>query len=314
MSAPAVVGPTQSTADVVIEAKDLRREYGSGADKFVAVDGVSFHVGRGELFALLGTNGAGKTSTLEVLEGLVSPTDGTVRVFGRDPRRERGATRPRMGIMLQSGGFPSDLTVREVVAMWTGTLSDPMPVDDALDLVSLTHRAETRVKSLSGGEKRRLDLACALAGHPEVVFLDEPTTGLDPESRRATWKLIDDIRNRGAAVVLTTHYLDEAEHLADRLAIMHAGVIVRAGTVDEVVAGHPALITLADPGTALPELSEATIERSGNRLTITTGVLQQTLTVLLDWARAEDISLTSLSARSASLESVFLDIAGRERS
>ena len=312
MTAPTAVGAAQSTTDVVIEATDVRRVYGSGADAFVAVDGVSFHVCRGELFALLGTNGAGKTSTLEVLEGLVAPTGGTVRVFGRDPRRERVATRPRMGIMLQSGGFPSDLTVREVVTMWTGTLSHPMPVDDALDLVALNHRAGTRVKSLSGGEKRRLDLACSLAGNPEVVFLDEPTTGLDPESRRATWKLIDDIRSRGAAVVLTTHYLDEAEHLADRLAIMHAGVIVRAGTVDEVVAGHPALITFADPGTSLPELPDASIERTGSRLTITTADLQQALSLLLDWARAEGISLKSLSARAASLESVFLEIAGRD--
>ncbi len=314
MTAPATVGTDPRTADVLIEALDLRRVYGSGTQAFVAVDGVSLQVRRGELFALLGTNGAGKTSTLEVLEGLVAPSDGTARVFGLDPRRERPATRPRMGIMVQSGGFPSDLTIREVLTMWTGTLGNPMPVEDALALVALTHRADVRVKSLSGGEKRRLDLACALAGHPEVVFLDEPTTGLDPESRRATWNLIDDIRNRGAAVVLTTHYLDEAEHLADRLAIMHRGVIVRAGTVEEVVAGHPALITLADPGVPLPELPETTVERSGSRLSITTPALQQTLTAVLDWARAHDIALEALTARSASLESVFLEIAGMQRS
>src|ERR1022692_1053659 len=205
----------------VITVRDLRRRYGSkGGHGFDAVRGVSFSVRRGELFALLGTNGAGKTSTMEVLEGLVPPAQGSVRVLGRDPFRERALVRRRMGIMLQEGGFPSDLTVAETGRMWAGTLSAPRPVAEALELVDLGHRASVAVRSLSGGERRRLGLAMAILGCPEVLFLDEPTTGLDPESRHRTWLLIRELLAAGTTVLLTTHYLEEAEELADRLAIM----------------------------------------------------------------------------------------------
>ena len=201
----------------VITVRDLRRRYGgTGGRGFEAVRGVTFSVRRGELFALLGTNGAGKTSTMEVLEGLAPPTRGTVRVLGCDPCRDRARVRRRMGIVLQEGGFPPDLTVAETGRMWAGTLSAPRPVPEALDLVGLGHRAGVAVRSLSGGERRRLDLAMAILGRPEVLFLDEPTTGLDPESRRRTWRLIRELLGAGTTVVLTTHYLEEAEELADR--------------------------------------------------------------------------------------------------
>ena len=169
----------------IIRVRDLRRRYGGqGGRGFDAVGGVTFSVRRGELFALLGTNGAGKTSTMEVLEGLAPPAGGTVRVLGADPCCERARIRRRMGIMLQEGGFPADLTVAETGRMWAGTLTAPRPVAEALELVGLSHRGGVVIRSLSGGERRRLDLAMAILGRPEVLFLDEPTTGLDPESRR----------------------------------------------------------------------------------------------------------------------------------
>src|ERR1035437_2073741 len=193
----------------VITVRDLRRRYGgTGGRGFDAVRGVTFSVRRGELFALLGTNGAGKTSVMEVLEGLAPPAQGAVRVLGCDPCRERALVRRRMGIMLQEGGFPPDLTVAETGRMWAGTLSAPRPVAEALGLVSLGHRAGVAVRSLSGGERRRLDLAMAILGRPEVLFLDEPTTGLDPESRHRTWLLIRELLAAGTTVVLTTHYLE----------------------------------------------------------------------------------------------------------
>jgi ABC-2 type transport system ATP-binding protein len=287
-----------------IEVKDLTRRYAGG---FEAVRGVSFEVEKGEMFALLGTNGAGKTSTVEVVEGLTRPAEGTVRVLGHDPFLERKAVRPRVGVMLQEGGFPPDLTASEAAAMWAGTLSRPRPVAEALDMVSLGHRSAVRVKQLSGGERRRLDLALALLGQPEVLFLDEPTTGLDPESRRNTWQLIRTLLNEGTTVLLTTHYLEEAQELADRLAIMHRGRIVAHGTVSEVVDAYPARITFTPPtGTSLPVVAD--FDESG-RATVRTNTLQETLHELLTWAHAHDVVLSGLDARSASLEEAFLAIA-----
>lgn len=302
------------TTRPVIEVTDLHRRYG-GPDGFEAVRGVGFTVGPGELFALLGTNGAGKTSTLDVLEGLAAPTSGTVRVHGLDPWRDRRELRPYTGIMLQSGGFPPDLTVAETVTMWAGTLSDPRPVDEALRLVDIDAKRDVLVKQLSGGEQRRLDLALTLLNRPTVVFLDEPTTGLDPESRRNTWELIRRIRDEGACVVLTTHYLDEAQTLADHLAIMDAGRVVMAGTVAEIVADHPARIAFAPPDRPLPTLP-ATVEvrRAGRMVEVATTDLQTTLTDLLLWARGEGVTLPDLTATPASLESVFLSITAGRRS
>ncbi|SER07419.1 ABC-2 type transport system ATP-binding protein [Lentzea xinjiangensis] len=287
-----------------IEVRGLTRRYSGG---FEAVRNVSFDVERGEMFALLGTNGAGKTSTVEVVEGLSRPAEGTVRVLGHDPFSERRLVRPRVGVMLQEGGFPPDLTVSEATGMWAGTLTSPRPVDEALSLVDLTHRASVRVKQLSGGERRRLDLALALLGKPEVLFLDEPTTGLDPESRRNTWKLIRALLLEGVTVLLTTHYLEEAQALADRLAIMHRGRIVAQGTVSEVVDAYPARISFVPPeGVPLPVVVEA--EVSG-RVTVRTNNLQESLHELLSWAHANGVVLSGLDARSASLEEAFLAIA-----
>lgn len=309
---------TDSSPDrsVVIRAENLSRRYGSGRDTHLAVDTLDLTIHRGELFGLLGTNGAGKTSTLEVLEGLARPTSGTVSVFDRDPYRDRRQVRPRQGLMLQTGGFPADLTASEALAMWCSTLTTPRPVAEVLTQVDLADRASTRISSLSGGEVRRLDLACAIAGDPELLFLDEPTTGLDPESRARAWELISELKSRGTTIVLTTHYLDEAESLADRLAIMHGGRVVREGTVAEVVAGHPSRIRVAVPEHApsLPRLiGEAGTGRDG-RLDISTPSLPEDLYALLTWARENHVELDGLDARAASLESVFLEIAGAEPS
>ncbi|WP_432038477.1 ABC transporter ATP-binding protein [Streptomyces cucumeris] len=310
--------------DNAIKVNELRRRYGpAGAQGFDAVRGVSFEVARGELFALLGTNGAGKTSTVELLEGLAAPTGGAVRVLGHDPCRERALVRPRIGVMLQEGGFPSELTAAETVRMWAGCTSGARPVDEALELVGLARRRAVRVKMLSGGERRRLDLALALLGHPEVLFLDEPTTGLDAEGRRDTWELVRTLRDQGTTVLLTTHYLEEAEALADRLAIMHRGRIATSGRVAEIVAERPSRLTLTLPtdvhptdlppvellaadAMELPAMPDAT---GGTTVRLSTRDLQRTATEVLLWARDRDIPLTGLDARSASLEEAFLHIA-----
>ncbi|WP_031091110.1 ABC transporter ATP-binding protein [Streptomyces sp. NRRL WC-3549] len=297
-----------SPAGAAIVADGVRRRYAGG---FEAVAGISFSVAPGELFALLGTNGAGKTSTVELLEGLARPDGGSVRVLGHDPYRERAAVRPRVGVMLQEGGFPSDLTVTETLRMWAGCTSGARPSAEVLDLVGLAARAGVRVKQLSGGERRRLDLALALLGRPEVLFLDEPTTGLDAEGRRETWRLVRELREGGTTVLLTTHYLEEAETLADRLAIMHQGRIVTSGTVAEVTAERPARIRFAlpagVPAARLPLALRAAVD--GRRVDIRTHALQESLHTLLSWAGDADVELIGLDARSASLEEAFLDIA-----
>ncbi|AYJ48595.1 ABC transporter ATP-binding protein [Rhodococcus sp. P1Y] len=293
----------------IIEVTGMTRRYGSGKSAFEAVSDLNLSVDEGELFGLLGTNGAGKTSSLEVIQGLSRPSDGTVSIMGLDPVRDRRDVRPNLGVMLQKGGLPSDLTARESLEMWAGTCSDPLPVLDTLARVDLADRADTRVKVLSGGEQRRLDLACAIIGQPRVLFLDEPTTGLDPESRRNTWVLIEELRNSGVTIMLTTHYLDEAERLCDRLAIMHKGRVVRSGTVAEVVADHPSRIHLELPTAPLPELPSCSIGVEDGTLLIDTPDLQATLTDLLVWAQRAGVRIEGLDARAASLETVFLSIA-----
>ncbi|GAA2723916.1 ABC transporter ATP-binding protein [Streptomyces luteosporeus] len=303
----------------MIEVSQLRRRYGRpGEDKGCeAVRGVSFTVRRGEVFALLGTNGAGKTSTVELLEGLARPTGGEVRVLGHDPYAQRRLVRPRIGVMLQEGGFPSELGVTETATMWAGCTTGARPVAEALALVGLGGRGGVRVKQLSGGERRRLDLALALLGRPEVLFLDEPTTGLDPEARRTTWELVRRLREEGTTVLLTTHYLEEAEALADRVAIMREGRIVTAGTPAQVIGAHPARIRFAMPAGwfvgDLPPLAELGVlrhEENDGRVELQTSELQRTLTGLLLWARDKDLELEGLDARTASLEEAFLAIAG----
>ncbi len=302
--------------DNAIEVTNLRRNYG----EFTAVDGVSLEVAHGEVYGLLGTNGAGKTSTLEILEGLAHPTAGKVRVLGLDPLAQRAQVRPHTGIMLQSGGLPQTLTVTETLTMWAGTCSTPLPVDAVLGDVDLQDRRDVKVGSLSGGEQRRLDLACALVGDPSALFLDEPTTGLDPESRRRVWELLQRLKDNGVTIVLTTHYLEEAERLCDRIAIMHRGRIELEGTIAQLANTVAAEIefTLAADAPPPPELPGTTTRRPsdretggtrGTRVTIATTQLQNDTFAILHWAHEHNVTLGQFAARSASLEQVFHRVA-----
>ena len=302
--------PRRDPSAPAIRVRGLRRTYGRGASAYEAVRGVDLDIAAGSITALLGTNGAGKTSTLEVIEGLARPTAGTVRVLGLDPVADRASVRRHTGVLLQRSGFSGDLTVRETLRMWAATVTGARSVDDALAMLRLDDRAGTLVRSLSGGEQRRLDLACTLMGDPDVVFLDEPTTGLDPESRRDVWHLVRGLRGRGATVLLTTHHLEEAEELADRLEILHQGRVVRSGTPGEISGEHPSTIRFETPAVPLPDRLPARSITTDRGLTVVeTDDLQVTLTELLGWAGRHDVRLSALEARSASLESVFLDIA-----
>ncbi|MFE4536443.1 ABC transporter ATP-binding protein [Streptomyces scopuliridis] len=296
------------TSTPVIDVERLNLSYGD----FHAVKDLSFQVGKGELYALLGTNGAGKTSTLETIEGHRPATSGTVRVFGQSPR-DRRAVRPRMGIMLQESGFSPDLTVRESVRL-IGKLSQRADrAERVLSIVDLTHKAGTQVSQLSGGEKRRLDFATAVYGSPELVFLDEPTTGLDIQSRDALWDAVDKLREDGSTIVLTTHYLEEAQQRADRIGLMHKGTFHQEGTVAELTRTLPAAIRFSLPvRSALPALAlalpfQATREGDGKVL-IETFNVQEDLHTLLDWAHANAVELRDLQAGPTRLDDVFRSI------
>ena len=308
---------TQTTASTVgpgrpgrgdqlaIEVRDLRVRYG----EFEAVRGIDLDVRPGEIFALLGTNGAGKTTTLEVLEGFGTRSGGTVSVLGLDPGTERTALRSRIGVQLQEGGFVEELTVAETLRLWQRLSDRTDRPERLLDRFELTHRGDVAVGKLSGGEKRKLDLAMAVWGAPELAVLDEPTTGLDPEARSRTWDAIQELQEAGRTVVLTTHYLEEAEALADRIAIMHAGRIAVSGTLSEIVAAVPARFsaTLAEPHAALPPM-RGTVERTDDQLTVRTADLQADLTGFLTWAAGHGIRLTDLRAAPASLADIYHQI------
>lgn len=295
-------------AENVIEVTDLRCRYGA----FEAVRGIDFSVQRGELFALLGTNGAGKTTTLETLEGHRAPSSGSVRVMGLDPMRERLKVRRHTGIMLQESGLVAELTVAETMQFWSDLTSRDANPDAALEKLDLAHRRDVRVGQLSGGERRRLDLATAILGTPDILFLDEPTTGLDPQSRRRTWEIVRDLLAEGVTILLTTHYLEEAEALANRLAIMHEGRIAIAGELDAILAEYPAMIQFDLPDAALrgnlPTLAGEPVASAAarpERVEIRTSELQRDLTAVLAWADAESVALGRLKAQHASLEDVF---------
>jgi ABC-2 type transport system ATP-binding protein len=288
-----------------IEVSGLRHVYGD----VVAVDGIDFTVAEGEVFALLGTNGAGKTTTLEIVEGFRTAHAGTVRVLGRDPHTDRVALAPSVGVLLQESGLIGELTVAESLSLWQHLCSRRDSPVELLDRLSLAHRADVAVERLSGGERRRLDVALAVWGRPRLLVLDEPSTGLDPESRQRVWALVEDLAATGTTVLFTTHYLEEAEALADRVAIMHAGRVRVAGTLAEVLSSRPARLTALLPAGAppLPAFSgRASV--SGSELAVETDELQDDLLALLSWASSHGVRLDSLNATQASLQEVFLQL------
>jgi len=297
-------GPAGGPDDAApaIEVRDLRVRFGD----FEAVRGIDLDVRRGEIFALLGTNGAGKTTTLEVLEGFGARTGGTVSVLGLDPATDRAALRERMGVQLQEGGFVEELTVLETLTLWQRLVDRPDRPERLLERFELNDRRDVWVGKLSGGEKRRLDLAMAMWGSPELVILDEPTTGLDPESRSRTWDAIQELQDAGRTVVLTTHYLEEAEALADRIAIMHEGRIVVSGSLTEIVATQRAgfSATVAGGAADLPALA-GELSRTGDRISVRTTDLQGDLTAFLSWAADRGVRLSDLRAAPASLADIY---------
>ncbi|MCM3661515.1 ABC transporter ATP-binding protein [Georgenia satyanarayanai] len=282
----------------VVEVEALNVDYGD----FRAVKDLSFQVQRGELYALLGTNGAGKTSALEVIEGHRTPSSGAVRVFGTSPT-DRAAVRPRMGIMLQESGFAADLTVTESVRLIGRLTGRSDTVERVLDAVDLTRKGSTRVEQLSGGEKRRLDFATAVYGRPELIILDEPTTGLDIQSRDALWNVVEGLRADGTTVILTTHYLEEAQQRADRVGLMHQGTFRHEGTVADLTRTLPASIQFTlPPGAPTPPLATAPADAAYR---LETYQLQRELKRLLDWAETNGVELLDLSAAPTRLDDVF---------
>ena len=307
----------------MIEVAGLVVEYpaarGSSGGPVRAVDGLDLEVRAGEVYALLGENGAGKTSTIEVLEGHRRRTAGDVRVLGHDPA-ERGRSgrdlRDRIGVVLQSSGVEPELTVGEAVALFGSAYRRPRAVVEALDLVGLADRTDVRIGALSGGQRRRLDLALGVVGRPEVLFLDEPTTGFDPSARRRAWEVIDGLCSEGTTVVLTTHYLDEAEHLADRVGIMSAGCLVVEGTPAELqrrsgasrVAVDVAGDVTAESVAVLLDGLAVTVEVDRGRLVVVTAEVTAVLGRLTSWADASGITLGEWSVERPSLEQVFIEL------
>jgi len=298
-------------AERVIDVRGLHKSYGD----VEAVRGIDLHVDRGEVFALLGPNGAGKTTTVEILEGYRERTLGEVSVLGQDPAHAGGDLKGRVGIVLQSTGVDPYLTVRETVDLYAGYYPSPRDIDEVIDLVGLTEKRTTRVSKLSGGQQRRLDVAVALAGDPELLFLDEPTTGFDPSARRHAWEIVRNLTDIGKTIFLTTHFMDEAQYLARRVAVIAKGEIVAEGT-PETLAGRDRMKTrirfrLPEGKRPALDLSDATALPDGS-WEIRTDDPTKAVHDLTAWALERGQVYEVLEVTQPSLEDVYLDLTGGE--
>jgi len=297
--------------DTVISVRGLVKRY----DSFEAVGGISLEVHRGEVFAFLGPNGAGKTTTVEILEGFRERTDGEVRVLGVDPAEAGGVWRDRVGVVLQDSAPEPELTVRECLQLFAGYYSDPRDIDETIALVGLVGKEGTRGGDLSGGQRRRLDVALALIGNPDIIFLDEPTTGFDPSARRAAWQVIDGLRQLGKTIFLTTHFMDEAENLADRIAVIVSGKVIAEGTPrtlggrDRMAAVArftlPAGVTTSDLPAELQALAQA--DAAGLVSFRSEHPLRQ-IGVLAAWSSAAGVEIADLEVHRPTLEDVYLEL------
>jgi ABC-2 type transport system ATP-binding protein len=294
-----------------IDVRDLRKSYG----EVTAVDGRSFHVEPGEVYALLGANGAGKSTAVEILEGHRTATSGAVEVLGIDPAGAGRGFRDRIGIVLQSSGVEAEFTVREVIELYGGCYRNPRPLAEVIGLVGLDAKADARIGSLSGGQRRRVDLALGIVGRPELLFLDEPTTGFDPSARRRSWDLIEALGDDGTTVLLTTHYLDEAEHLADRVGVLSQGRLIAEGSPEQLIGQVSGTVisfllpdgfNAGDASATFGGLLGVDIRLSG-RL-VEASVEQPTAAVhrITGWAIDAGVELEALSVSRVSLEDVYL--------
>jgi ABC-2 type transport system ATP-binding protein len=308
-------GSPDAPADEAIVVENFSKSYGSNR----VVDQLQFTVQRGAIFALLGPNGAGKTTTIETLEGYRNPDQGKVRVLGLDPIHESKKLKPQIGVMLQQDGLYPGLTAREVLRLFAGYYKQPQDIDSLLERVGLNIADKTRCRRLSGGQKRRLALAVALVGNPTLVFLDEPTSGMDPQARLATWEIIRELKRNGATILLTTHLMDEAERLADRIAIIDHGHLVALDTPAGLTGAQNATVVrfVAPSGlncaqlAALPSAHKAEEIRPGSYL-IETDAAPVFIAELTAWLRDQHITLTELRVGHGSLEDLFLRLTGSE--
>ncbi len=306
-----------------IRVKDLRKQYPGRSGPVHAVQGIDLEIKQGECFGLLGPNGAGKTTTVEILEGLNRPTSGEVEVLGREWSTDAVAIRELIGVTLQETRFPDKETVHEIISLFRSFYKSGMDPDDVIARVSLESKASAFVEQLSGGQKQRLAVAVALVGDPEILFLDEPTTGLDPQSRRQLWDVIRDLRDRGKTVVLTTHYMDEAERLCDRVAIIDQGKIIAQGSPAELIArlGGDHIVEFALEAAGIADLQDAEsfqgldsvlaarVENDGYSLTVAHP--HRAIPALLDELDRQQRPLVRLTTRHVSLEDVFVSLTGR---
>ena len=301
-------------AELAIRCSDLVKRY----EDVVAVNGLDLEVARGECFGLLGPNGAGKTTTVEILEGLLEPDEGSVEILGQSWNRNERQLRERLGIQLQETRLSEKLTVTETIRMFRSFYRRGLEVGEVLSLVGLEEKAGAWVRKLSGGQHQRLSLACALVSEPEVLFLDEPTTGLDPRSRRQVWEVVRGFRNRRGTVLLTTHYMDEAERLCDRVAIIDHGVVIAMGTPRDLInsLGAEHVVDLDVDGDAdLAALRNCAdvraISADGGSLRATVGQVHHAVPALLEELRRQRLELTRFTTHHATLEDVFVSLTGR---